>query len=177
MRDKKTLRREMRARLALIDAADAQARSEVISREVERHIAVSGAKVVALFSPLADEPQIWPLVERLARRMSVVLPRVEGDVMNFYGYGDSAMAKGAYGIDEPQGGLPVDADDIDAVIVPGVAFADGGARMGRGKGYYDKYLSQGAFRALKIGVCYPVQIVDELPCEQHDINMDCVIIK
>ena len=102
MLDKKTLRREVRARVAQIAVADALERSETIGREVEGHLAVSGAKVVALFSPLADEPQIWPLVERLARRMSVVLPRVEGDVMNFYGYGDSAMAKGAEEVEKVQ---------------------------------------------------------------------------
>ena len=177
MQDKKTLRCEVRARIALIGTADAQERSVAIGREVENHLAVSGAKVVALFSPLADEPRLWPLVERLAKRMSVVLPRVEGDTISFYSYGNCAMVKGAYGINEPQNGLPVDVCEIDAVIVPGVAFTEDGARMGRGKGYYDRYLSQSGCRALKIGVCYREQIVESIPTEPHDVRMDSVIYK
>lgn len=177
MLDKRTLRREVRARVSQIAAADAQERSVEIGREVEGHLAVSAARVVALFSPLGDEPQLWPLVERLAKRMSVVLPRVEGEVMNFYSYDSCAMAKGAYGINEPQNGLPVDVCEIDAVIVPGVAFTEDGARMGRGKGYYDRYLSQSGCRALKIGVCFREQIVASIPTEPHDVTMDTVIYR
>ena len=177
MLDKKTLRREVRARVAQVAVADARERSEAIVREVERHLAVSGAMVVALFSPLGDEPQLWPLVERLAQRVSVVLPRVEGDVMNFYSYDSCAMAKGAYGINEPQNGLPVDVGEIDVIVVPGVAFTDCGARMGRGKGYYDRYLSQSGCRALKIGVCYREQVVESIPTEPHDVMMDTVIYR
>lgn len=145
--------------------------------ELERCIAVSGARVVALFSPLADEPQLWPLVERLAQELTVVLPRVEGEVMNFYPYGKDVMATGTYGINEPQGGTPMNACEIDVVVVPGVAFTDCGVRMGRGKGFYDRYLSQSGSRALKIGVCYSEQIVDDIPTEPHDVVMDAVIYK
>lgn len=173
--DKRALRRAVRARLALIDVVEARERSVAICKELEKHIAVSGATVVALFSPLADEPQIWPLVERLAQRLSVVLPRVEGDVMNFYCYDSGAMAVGAFGISEPQQGVLVQPDEIDAVVVPGVAFTVDGVRMGRGKGFYDRYLSQGGFAALKIGVCYREQIVDDIPAEPHDVTMDVVI--
>lgn len=177
MLDKKALRCEVRARIASIDAVDAKARSASIADEVKRHIAVSGANVVALFSPLGDEPQIGLLIEELSKRMPVVLPCVEGDVMNFYAYDRTKMSKGAFGIDEPRGGLLVAASEIDAIVVPGVAFTKSGVRMGRGKGYYDKYLSQNDFSAMKIGVCYSEQIVDDIPSEPHDVAMDVVIYK
>ena len=175
--DKRALRRAVRARLALIDAVEARARSMAICKELEEHIAVSGATVVALFSPLADEPRIWPVVERLAQKLSVVLPRVEGDVMNFYCYTRNVMAVGAFGINEPQQGVPLQPDEIDAIVVPGVAFTADGVRMGRGKGFYDRYLSQKGFAALKIGVCYREQLVDDIPAEPHDVAMDVVIYK
>lgn len=177
MEDKRALRRAVRAGLAQIGADEARERSVAICKELEKHIAVSGAAVVALFSPLADEPQIWPLVERLAQRLSVVLPRIEGDVMNFYCYDKDAMAKGAYGINEPQRGLVVMPDEIDAIVVPGVAFTAKGMRMGRGKGFYDRYLAQSGFAALKIGVCYREQLVPDIPAEPHDVPMDVVIYK
>ena len=177
IKDKTELRRAVRTRLAQLDAADVQERSVAICCEVAKHIAVSGARVVALFAPLGDEPQIWPLVEQLAERMPVALPRVEGEAMNFYGYDRNAMAKGAFGINEPQQGLPVSPTEIDAIVVPGVAFTRSGVRMGRGKGFYDKYLSQEGFTALKVGVCYSEQVVDGIPAEPHDVAMDVVIYK
>lgn len=177
MSDKKLLRRAVRERLAMIDADDVLERSVAICEEVKKHLAVSGAKVVALFSPLGDEPRLWSLVEQLAQSLSVVLPRVEGDSMNFYSYDNKLMAIGAYGINEPQSGVLVPACKIEAIVVPGVAFTVNGARMGRGKGFYDKYLSQSDFAALKIGVCYREQIVADIPVELHDIPMDVVVYK
>ena len=173
--DKKELRKEVRAKLHAMTTEAKDVASCAIVSSVREHIVVSGAKVVALFSPLHDEPQIWPLVEKLAERVVVVLPRIEGDVMNFYCIGK--MEAGAYSIMEPQNTSCVSPGEIDVMIVPGVAFTLSGKRMGRGKGFYDKYMSHKDFRALKIGVCYSVQIVDDIPCEEHDIAMDAVICK
>ncbi|WP_295937202.1 5-formyltetrahydrofolate cyclo-ligase [uncultured Alistipes sp.] len=75
----------------------------------------------------------------------------------------------------PSVAAPCDPVDIDLIVVPGVAFTVAGARMGRGRGYYDKYLSQSGLRAVKIGVCYAHQLVPELLVEPHDVFMDCVI--
>ena len=177
MLDKRELRRWVRARLAQMDTVEIAERSAAICEDISKNIAVSGATVVALFSPLGDEPQLWPLVQSLASRLSVALPRVEGDIMSFYSYNKEKMAVGAFGINEPQGALLVSPDEIDVIIVPGVAFTKKGARMGRGKGFYDKYLSQDGVRALKIGVCYSEQLVDEIPIEPHDVTMDVVIYK
>ena len=177
MSDKSVVRSEVRARLAVLGADEKRLRSQYICDEVKKHLAVSGARVVALFSPLGYEPDIWPLVESLAGTVSVVLPRVEGDVMNFYVYDRNSMAVGSFGINEPQSGVLVAACEIDAVVVPGLAFTVDGARMGRGKGFYDKYLSQSDFSALKIGVCYSEQLVPHIPTEPHDVPMDVVIYK
>lgn len=173
--DKRLIRREVRERLAHIPCEEKPRRAQVIIEGIKSHLAVCGARVVALFSPLADEPQIASLIDELAKEMLVVLPRIDGDVMEFFCYSRECMVTGAYGIMEPCGTEPVQPYEIDAVIVPGVAFTVNGWRMGRGKGYYDKYLSRKDFRALKIGVCYAEQIVPSLPLEPHDVVMDCVI--
>ena len=173
--DKKALRRAVRARIAALDADEKERCSAAIAAKVEELLSACGARVVALFSPLPDEPQLWPLLERLAVGVKVVLPRVEGDVMNFYEYDPAAMAVGSFCINEPQGVVPVEPCVIDAMVVPGVVFSESGARMGRGKGYYDKYMSQPGFVARKIGVCYKVQMMSELPAEEHDVPMDIVV--
>ncbi|MFR9566777.1 MAG: 5-formyltetrahydrofolate cyclo-ligase, partial [Rikenellaceae bacterium] len=48
-------------------------------------------------------------------------------------------------------------------------------RLGRGAGYYDKYLSQPHFRGYTIGICYPHQLIETIPCEEHDVRLNQVI--
>ena len=130
-------------------------------------------QVVALFAPLRDEVQIGSLMQRI--ECCVVVPRVEGDEMEFYDLASGALAEGTFGIMEPQSGEPIESRKIDVMVVPGVAFTPSGDRLGRGKGFYDRYLSREGFRAYCVGVCYPHQVVDELPVEPHDRRMDEVV--
>lgn len=85
------------------------------------------------------------------------------------------MQSGAFGIEEPTGEIEVPAQDIDLIIVPARAFTRRGERLGRGGGFYDKYMSLSGFRAYKIGIAYSVQIFDSLPCDTHDIKVDEVV--
>jgi 5-formyltetrahydrofolate cyclo-ligase len=96
--------------------------------------------------------------------------------MEFYDYAADALAEGSFGISEPQCGEPCRAEEIDLMIVPGVAFTASGDRLGRGKGYYDKYLSRKGFRAYCVGVCYAHQKVEQLPVEPHDRQMDEIVV-
>lgn len=82
--------------------------------------------------------------------------------MRFYDYDPASMNdSGSFGISEPEATALCRPEEIDFIIVPGVAFTAAGMRLGRGKGFYDKYLSQPGFRAFKAGVCYPHQVVEE----------------
>ena len=104
------------------------------------------------------------------------MARVEGDAMRFCDCDPAALRRGAFGIAEPEpGARTCPPGEIDLVVVPGVAFTAGGVRLGRGKGYYDRYLSQAEFRGATVGVCYAHQLVGELPSEPHDVAVDCVV--
>ncbi len=174
--EKKSLRKAVRERLSSVPSDERKRRSAAICDALKSHIAVCGARVVALFAPLPDEPDISPLIDNPGTARVVLLPRVEGDTMQFYCYDGNNLSAGYFGVSEPQGVEPVAPDEIDVMVVPGVVFTKDGARMGRGKGFYDKYLSLDGFRALKIGVCFAEQVVDELPLEPHDVLMDSVVI-
>ena len=137
------------------------------------HPRVRDARVVALFFPLRDEVQVGDIVEAVAAERTVVLPRVEGDVMRFYPFEPGKVAKGAYGIMEPLGDVPIDPASIDVMVVPGVAYSADGCRMGRGKGYYDKYLKDK--NTVKIGICYSWQIVDFIQKTTGDISLDYIV--
>ena len=180
--EKKELRRVVKERFRAIGEDEKQRKSALLIERLGEILAQREISVVALFSPMNDEVQIIPLVEKLARegRCRVVLPRVEsmadGEAeMELYDYEPTQMAVGAFGIIEPQAGEPCEASEIDVMVVPGVAFDRNGGRLGRGKGYYDRYISREGFRAECIGVCFDFQLFDELPTEPHDRAMDMVV--
>ncbi len=103
-----------------------------------------------------------------------VYPKVTGHHLTFHP-GDS-LQPGAYGILEPvDGSAEVPLEEIDAFICPGLAFDPAGHRLGRGRGFYDRLLAQARPDALKVGVCFPFQIVPDTFPEPHDVIMDEVI--
>lgn len=172
---KKDIRRSVRAAIKAMGSDDKESQAALLCSAALGHPLLQNARVVALFAPLPDEPDISPLISTLYEKCTVVLPRINGDTMDFYPYSPHTMSCGSYGINEPQGGEPVAPSAIDVMLVPGVSFTREGYRLGRGKGYYDRYMSQVGFRAYRIGVCFEQQIVDILPVEEHDVRMDEIL--
>ena len=87
------------------------------------------------------------------------------------------LSRGPYGILEPPLnqsylGKP---EELDLAIVPGLGFDRGGGRLGHGLGYFDRFLLE-VRKAYKIGLAFECQIMDEIPCEAHDVVMDEVLI-
>ena len=145
-------------------ALDSQQRlraSAAIFSAVERLPEFRAARTVAVFAALPDEPATDEVLARWASTRRACRP--------------DALVFGAFGILEPQGERPCPAGEIDLVVCPGVAFTADGRRLGRGRGYYDRYLGDPAFRGFRVGVCYAHQLVDDLPVEPHDVRMDRVI--
>lgn len=173
---KSEIRRTVREALHAMSQEDISLSSLKLCRCIAYNEFVKRANVVALFSSLSDEPCTAELIEVLSKKHTIVLPRVCGDAMDFYPYSKHTLSVGSYGILEPQHGIPVSVAEIDVIVVPGVAFTKSGIRLGRGKGFYDKYMSQKEFRAHKIGVCFSCQFLDELPCDVHDVLMDEVVV-
>ena len=106
----------------------------------------------------------------------VLLPKVVGDELELHVYTPGSLQPGAYGIMEPTGEVfPVDSyHEIDLAVIPGVAFDRHGARLGRGKGYYDRLLPQ-LSNAYRIGICFPFQMLEHLPSEPHDVLMNEIV--
>ncbi|MCW8130612.1 MAG: 5-formyltetrahydrofolate cyclo-ligase [Planctomycetota bacterium] len=77
---------------------------------------------------------------------------------------------------EPLGNLPTIAlEHIDLVVVPGRAFDAHGNRLGRGAGYYDRFFAKKGVRAFSVSLAFDCQIVDEVPCEPHDVRMKMIV--
>ncbi|WP_308501527.1 5-formyltetrahydrofolate cyclo-ligase [uncultured Alistipes sp.] len=173
---KNELRKAMRS---LNRGLDARARAEASERIVRRMEALedfAAARTVGLFCALPDEPDLSGAIERWRSSKRLVVPRVEGETMRFFEYDPQTLLPGAFGILEPGPAARLcPPREIDLLFVPGVAFTPQGVRCGRGRGYYDRYLGRADFRAVKIGVCYAHQLVDDLPAEPHDMRVDAVI--
>ena len=132
---------------------------------------------ILAYWPLPDEVDIRPLLDQLvAEGKTVLLPKVTGpETMELRRYTSSAdLAEGAFHIMEPVGEPFTDYAQIDVALVPGMAFDAAGHRLGRGKGYYDRFLAPRP-HIYKIGVCFPFQRVGTVPVDDHDVMMDVVL--
>lgn len=173
--EKKELRREMKRRnRAMTPEGRAAAAGRIFGR-VGALPAFGAARCVALFCSLPDEPPTEEVLARWRMQKRIVVPRVAGEEMDFFEYDPATLVAGAFGIAEPgPEAVPCDPSEIDLIVVPGVAFTAAGERMGRGRGYYDRYFSREGMHAVKVGVCFAHQLVGELPVEPHDVRMDAV---
>ena len=171
--DKKELRAHIKTLKKQHTKEELLEQSGKIMAKLECHPDFVNAEKVMLYSALPDEVQTQAFLEKWHLKKKIILPTVVGDDIIPVEYGkDTAFAVGDFNILEPQnepyqGGF-------DLIIVPGVAFDRKGNRLGRGRGYYDRFLCQ-HLDVKRIGICFDFQLVDEVPAEPFDIRMDEVL--
>lgn len=166
----------MRAQLARMTPAAAEAAAEDIRLDIPSLPRWQDAQVVAAYAALAGEPDLRPF--DWTKNKSVLLPRSEGETLIFHAVENPSQLKaGAFGVMEPDPEkCPVaDINDAEIIFVPGLAFTADGARLGRGRGFYDRLLASLSPQALRVGVCFASQIVDAIPSEPHDKEVDLVL--
>ncbi len=167
---KKELRLAAQARREALSEAQREAASASIVRALEGFPGFRAAKVVLAFMPMRGEVDLRPLIERnLDKGWGV--PRIvrrPSPHIDFHAYDPQLMVEHPYGMLEPLASLPpIDPAAVDLVLVPGLAFSPDGHRLGYGGGYFDRFLPLVA-RALRVGVAYRAQIVDEIPHHEAD---------
>ncbi|MFM2171416.1 MAG: hypothetical protein RI957_1645 [Verrucomicrobiota bacterium] len=157
--------------------------SEASTRAIHLHLkklfsAHPEWKCVATFFPLSGEPDLTILHQLLPDRLWVY-PRVDALEMTFHPISDPAedLAIGRWNLHEPKAASRlVQREEIDVMLCPGVAFDVMGRRLGKGKGFYDRYLSGACgSRPYRIGVTFASYLFDNIPAEQHDVLMNCII--
>ena len=171
--EKSLWRERIREQLQTISPSERQWRSLRICQQL--HSLFFGKTVLALFAPTPTEPNLdllWDL--DLPASHLVSYPRCEGGTLLFRPVSAlSELVFGRFGVREPAAG-PASAQ-LDLILVPGLAFAAEGSRLGRGAGFYDRFLSTIPATTFKIGVCFEFQRVSEVPQESHDVKMDAVV--
>ncbi len=174
--NKRELRSYIKQQFLLTTAEQRSAWSEEMCMAIRHDAKIKDAKCIMAFYPLADEVDIAPLLDEFCHGGKIVLlPVVVNDTdMTLRRYiGQSDMEAGTLNTKHPNGIDINDYANIDAILVPGQAFDHAGHRLGRGKGYYDRFLQQ-LHSVYTRAVCFPYQIVDEVPFEPHDIVIDHV---
>ncbi len=168
---RESLRQRLRAERSALGPAEVRAASDACCRHAAPLFA--NARVVALYSATGGEIDSAPLAATLATEASVVWPRVESEQKLSFCPGP--LQPGRFEISAPPAlATPVDPDQIDAFVVPGLAFDAAGNRLGYGRGYYDSALSA-APRALRVGLCHAFQLVDAVPPRDGDEPMDYIV--
>ncbi len=178
--NKQTIRSAIHSKNIKVDPTQRLLYESHVAQEIELMAEFRDAHTIALFVALPDEISTLATINRWhAMGKKIALPVIAGEVMHFHAYSPDAMVVGGFNIPSPDTSSPlcqvVPPNEIDLMIVPGVSFTAVGDRLGRGGGYYDRYLSSPDISATTIGICYAHQIAATLPTEPHDIKVDRVI--
>lgn len=171
--DKREIREKIKQMRRMLTEAEKESAAEEVFSTLEKTGAFLMANHILMYHSLPDELSTHAFLKKWGNRKHFYLPRVNGVNLDILPYDESRLELGAFHIEEPSGDNTVDESEIELIIVPAVAYDRKGNRLGRGKGFYDRLLS--TTQAVKIGVGYEFQLIDEIPVEPHDVPMDMVI--
>lgn len=172
-RTKNEIRNNIRAQKSLLTAAEKLQAADSVFEQLERHAAFIMAKNILMYHALPDEVPTLSFIRKWCSRKNFYLPRVNGLNLEILPYDEQHLALGSFHIEEPTGNDTTSIDNIELIIVPAVAYDREGNRLGRGKGYYDRLLSEA--KAVKVGIVYHFQLLDNIPAESHDVPVDIII--
>ncbi len=153
-------------------------RSLKLQSKIEASHFFKNSNSIGFYSALPDEIDIfWAAQKALNLGKKVFFPRMHGKKIEFREVLNlkKDLKSGKYGIQEPVvGSTKRSARAIDLIIIPGRAFDKKGGRLGRGIGYYDRLLEKWP-DSVRMGVAFREQMVQQVPCEAHDVKMDVVL--
>lgn len=186
---KKALRVEIRARLAAIDGPQIKGKSQTLAELLFQTPWWTAAQWVFVYIPMGGEVDTRHIVSRAYRdRKQVAIPRMEGEDLAFYFYDGKTenLLPNQFGILEPDPTWKL-VDPFSPtgkrllVLAPGLAFDRQGRRLGRGKGFYDRFLR--GLRAAHppdsdswaVGLAFDEQLVDRVPVSAHDERLEGIV--
>ena len=178
---KALLRNKLRQKLEGLKLEERKERSENILAKLFSHSKFKKSEHLLIYISCGFEVQTRSLVEEaLSRDKKIYVPRIDPEEKKILMIETSDLNElkpGSYGVMEPplDQARVGDPQDLDLAIVPGLGFDREGGRLGRGKGYFDRFLKE-ARNAYKIGLAFECQIVDQIPRNENDVLLDEVLI-
>ncbi len=182
MKDKGSLRIYYLKLLKEQTQEDGLRKSRLIAEQFWQLPAIQKAQTILFYASSSFEVDTLLMIEKaFFYGKRVALPIVEQNQRNLIPTVISSMEdvhKGTYGINEPLSNpdKALAVKDLDAVVVPGLAFDKQYNRLGRGAGYYDRFLSTLPKSVITVGLAFDFQLTESLPTEAHDMRLNQVII-
>lgn len=181
MQDKSSLRKHYLDLLKKQRSEDRKTKSHKVALKLFKLRDIREAKTILFYASLPGEVDTFAMIVKgiqlkkriclpiLARDQRTMIPTLTQSVDN--------LENGIYGVPQPKRdvSLEVDSKDIDVVIVPGLSFDRRNNRLGRGAGYYDRFLKNLSSCTTTIGLAFDFQLTDRLPVDGHDVPVSCVI--
>lgn len=174
---KAVLRAQVRAARRSVSPAALAAAASQICQNLEA--LVGPAARLGVFAPLSHElpvAQAW--IARTGAPGGLVWPKVVDAAahrMIFVAHDGVPVARGAFGIAEPDGNTPAAVSACDAIVVPGLAFSRRGERLGTGGGFFDRFFAETGNLPRLVGVCLDTELLDCLPAGDFDVLVDWIL--
>lgn len=170
---KKGLRKEIRSRLAQLSPREQQRESALIADKLVNYLKETDRDKsrIAIFAAFGNEVNLAILHKKLPMAAFYYPLCAAGNLMSFHpiSHPERELQPGYIGLSEPLPGSPaIPPADLDVIIVPGLAFTRDGCRLGKGGGFYDRYLARDGVKALLLGVAFSCQILEKIPCAPLD---------
>ena len=173
---KTNIRRQLRETLAQMTEPTRHAKSTAACSAIIASPEFTAARVIMVYLSTPTEVDTANLAIRAWKQgKTVVVPKVSWDQRRMLPVEISSLhteiTTTGPGVREPMSGNPIPTDLIDLVIVPGLGFTETGYRIGRGMGFYDRFLAQSEFIGVSCGLAFEEQIVPALPILDHDVPL------
>src|SRR4051812_8356955 len=177
---KSVIRKELRQKLEALPEIERHSKSIAASSLLASSPEFDAAGILMLFLSTPYEVDTAPITLRAWQAgKTVVVPKVSWNQRRMLPVEITSLTTGITttgpGVREPIAGKPVPINFIDLVIVPGLGFTPKGYRIGRGMGFYDRFLSQSEFVGLSCGLAFEEQIIEQLPIQAHDVPLSMLV--
>ena len=177
--NKSDLRKVYLEKRLRFSAHEVEKRTEEIEKLFFQSFDLSPIRFLHIFLPMQgkNEMNTWTIVESLQRfypATHVVLSKSNFSdfSMKHYLFDRQTILHNQYGIPEPEGGIEIRPEQLDMVLVPLLAFDLQGNRIGYGKGFYDRFLSQCKKDCIKIGLSLEEPVLEKIETSEYDVSLD-----
>lgn len=176
--DKKPLRQQIRAARIGLSKEERTQKNAAIQARLEELPEFKAAETVLFYVSTGEEAGTHEIIKKYLNKKRIVVPTIQKGTKEFQVFhltDWSELEPGIFNIPEihHENRIPHPLNDIDLIIVPGVAFDKNGFRLGYGGGYYDSLLMM--YPKPTIGLSYECQLVDEVPRDNHDLPVGKII--
>lgn len=175
---KSKIRSKILRKLNIQKEEDRQQKSKLIKNKLFKSLIFQKAKTVMFYISLKGEVDTKDMIKEayeLGKIIAVPVCRQDKTLVPCRLLKGAKLRKGPYSVHQPAIKRCINLKNIDLVIVPGLAFTNKGKRLGRGKGYYDRFLANMPPKTTAVGLAYDFQILPFLPTTATDVDVDKTI--